>query len=270
MKEKKEKFLAGVKNAMLWHFTSQEIKDTLEDLNAYFDQAGKEGRQDTEIIKEYGSPGTLAKELLKESCNNSIRKKLPVIFKNTLFILLIFVLLYSSISLPPFKASCILALLSPVIIWFFAGNSCLLTVIKITRNKKEAFIKSQVAVFMTFILLQLFTYVIVPDMAENGYSALLGKFINIIIYFVAVILFIAEILFIKKMLSGDIYMFFTATQNLSIITSLVLYAGFLKNLETLENIRFILTPYLISMPVILIYYAYIVIKGRGINIGCTD
>lgn len=272
MKEerKKEKFLAGVKNAMLWHFTSQEIKDTLEDLNAYFDQASKEGRQDTEIIKEYGSPGMLAKELLKESCNNSIKKKIPVIFKNTLLIVLTFVLFGSFILLPPFTASCILAVSSPVIIWFFSGNNCLFTVLKTTRNKKETFIKIQAALFILFILLQLLTYIIVPQIAENGYAIYIGKFINTIIYSVAIMLFILEILFLKKMFSGNIYMFFAAIQNLSIITSLGLYAGFLKNIETLENIRFIFTPYLICLPVTLIYYIYMAVRERSINIGCAN
>ncbi len=270
MKEEKEKFLAGVKNAMFWHFTFQEIKDTLEDLNACFDQASKEGRKDEEIIKEYGSPGMFAKELLKESYPGGIGKKLHVIIKNTLLAVLTLVLLVPFVFLPPFEASCILAVLSPVIIWLLAGNNCLLTVIKVNKNKRETFIKSQAAVFLFFVLLQLFTYVIVPKMAENGYTIYIGRFINIIIYPVVVILFILEILFLKKMLSGNIYMFFAATQNLSIISSLFLYASFLKNIETLENIRFIFIPYLISLPVTFIYYIYIVTKERRANIGCTD
>ena len=35
----KEKYLLDIKNAMFWHFSSSEIKDTLEELNTHFESA---------------------------------------------------------------------------------------------------------------------------------------------------------------------------------------------------------------------------------------
>lgn len=72
------------------------------------------------------------------------------------------------------------------------------------------------------------------------------------------------------MLDGNIYMFFTIIQSISLINSLLLYAAFLKNLEITENMEFIFTPYLVCIPVLFIYCIYIIIKERGKKIGRTN
>ncbi|MCX4328280.1 MAG: DUF1700 domain-containing protein [Lachnospiraceae bacterium] len=266
----KEKYLLNIKNAMLFHFTSSEIQDTLEELNTHFESAHNEGRPDTEIIKEYGSPAAFAKELLKETGNGSIRRNMLVIIKKLLLAACTLAAFLSFAFLPPDTASYILVACSSVIIWFLAGNNCLLDVLEITRQKKNTFIKSQSFIFILFILLQLLSYIIVPGIAGKEPAASLGRIITVIIYSALAVLFISAILFLKKMLDGSIYMFFTVIQSISIINSLLLYAAFLKNLETTDNMEFIFTPYLSCIPVLFIYWLYIAIKERGRQNGCTN
>lgn len=266
----KEKYLLTIKNAMLFHFTSSEIQDTLEELNSHFESAHNEGRPDTEIIKEYGSPVTFVKELLKETGKGSIKRNMLVIIKKLLLAACTLAAFLSFAFLPPDTASYIFVACSSVIIWFLAGNNCLLDIIGNTRQKKDIFIKSQLFIFILFILLQALSYIIIPGIADKGYAASLGKIITIIIYSVSVVLFISAIFFLKKMLDGNIYMFFTVIQSISIINSLFLYAAFLKNLETTDNMEFIFTPYLACIPVLFIYCIYIIIKERGKKIGCTN
>lgn len=266
----KEKYLLTIKNAMLFHFTYSEIQDTLEELNSHFESAHNEGRPDTEIIKEYGSPVTFVKELLKETGKGSIKRNMLVIIKKLLLAACTLAAFLSFAFLPPDTASYIFVACSSVIIWFLAGNNCLLDILENTRQKKDIFIKSQAFIFISFILLQMFSYIIIPGITDNGYNIYLGKIITIIIYSASVVLFISAIIFLKKMLDGNICMFFTIIQSISLINSLLLYAAFLKNLEITENMEFIFTPYLVCIPVLFIYCIYIIIKERGKKIGRTN
>lgn len=68
----REKYLLDMKRAMFWHFSSSEIRDTLEELHAHFESAHNNGLMDDEIIVEFGSPEMAAKELREE--RNPIEK----------------------------------------------------------------------------------------------------------------------------------------------------------------------------------------------------
>ncbi|MCI9078389.1 MAG: hypothetical protein HFH68_05595 [Lachnospiraceae bacterium] len=252
----KERYLLDIKNAMFWHFTSSEIKDTLEELNTYFQSARNNGITDTAIIQEYGSPADFAKELLDEPGTSGIIRK-PAFFIKSLFLALytIFTLL-SFLLLPLHAASCVFVMCCPFFIWFLAGNTCILPVLENTAAKKQLYARNQVLTLLLFLFLQLSSYLIVPSIADKGYIVNLGRPLSLAIYLLMVFLLLSVLISLKKMLDGNIYMFYIVIQDISIITSLFLYLGFLKNAETTENLEYIFTPCLICIPVLLGYWIY--------------
>ncbi len=252
----KEKYLLDIKNAMFWHFNSSEIKDTLEELNAHFQSARSSGITDTDIIQQYGAPSAFAKELMDGPGTNNIKRK-PAFFIKSFFLAAYTIFtLFSFLLLPLNTASCIFVLCCPFIIWFLAGNTCILPVLENTAGKKQLYVRSQVLTILLFIFLQLSAYFIIPAVANKGHIANFGKPLSYVIYLLIFILLLSALLFLKKMLDGNIYMFYIVIQDISIIASLFLYINFLKNAETIENLEYIFTPCLICIPVLLGYWIY--------------
>ena len=109
-----------------------------------------------------------------------------------------------------------------------------------------------------------------PYTISKGYNSFLVQNINLYIYFIIVALLFITVLLFRKMLQGNLYMFFVIVQNISVISGLFMYISFLKNIETVENIQFTFTTYFICLPVLFIYWLYIYKNERGNKIGCTD
>ncbi len=260
----KEKYLINIKNAMFWHFTSSEIKDTLEELNAHFDSACSNGLSEREIINEYGTPEIVVKELRNEL--NPVGKL--VIVKRILYIACTFAM-FTIFSLFSLNVTLdILVILSPVLIWFLSGSNCIIGIFTKTKEKYHAFVKIQIVIFLLLSFLHLCSFIIVPYVINARYNRFLGQNAILFIYFIIVSLLFMTIFYLKKMLQGNLYMFFIIVQNISIIAGLFLYANFLKNLETTKNIHFIFTSYFLCLPVLLLYWIYI--YRRGDKIGCPD
>lgn len=264
----REKYLIDIKNAMFWHFSSSEIKDTLEELNTHFESARHSGLSEKEVISQYGKPEIVAKELRDEVNPIERKRKRLVIAKGILYTVCVFAIyiVFSIFSLN--IAVNIFAVLSPVLIWFFSGNNCVIGVLSTTREKRRNFIKSQIAVFLFILFLHLFSFIIIPYIIGAGHNTFFGQNIMFFIDLIKVTLCLITIFYSRKMLQGNLYMFFIVIQNIAIILGLFLYTYFLRNIETIENIQFVFTPYFISLPILSIYWIYI--HKRGDKIGCTD
>lgn len=268
----REKYLIDIKNAMFWHFSSSDIKDTIEEINTYFDSAMNNGMTEDEIIEQYGKPYFIAKEMQSEQKLIQKNRKKPVIIKYVgLTACIILCLLAFNVFSLEF-ASSIFVVLSSVFIWFFTGNDCLIEVLTNTKEKKIIYLKWQFLILFLFLILQLSTLIFVPELIKSGnlYQIFFGNNFKILIYSIVIILLIMTIYFLLKMLQGNIYMFFILMQNICIISGLFLYYIYLKKLETLKDIKFIFTPYLICLPVLCLYGIFIYKKRRGKKIECTD
>lgn len=268
----REKYLIAIKNAMFWHFSSSEIKDTIEEIDTYFDSAINNGMTEAEIIEQYGKPDLIAKEMRNEQKLIEKNRKKSVIIKDISLAgcIILSLLVYNVFSLE--IASSIFVILGSVFIWFLAGNDCLIEILTNTKEKKAIYLKWQFLILFFVFILQLSTLVFVPELIKTGkfYQIFGGNKINILIYSMVIFLLIMTVFFLLKMLQGNIYMFFILVQNICIISSLFLYNNFLKNLETLKYIEFIFTPYFICLPVLFLYSIFIYQKRRGKKIGCTN
>lgn len=264
----KEKYLIDIKNAMFWHFSSSEIKETLEELNTHFESASYNGLSEEEIISQYGRPETVAKELRDEVNPIERKRKRSVIVKGILYIVCVFAI-YIAFSLFSLNIALnILVILGSVLIWFLSGNNCVMGVLPKTSEKRHDFVKGQIIVFLFILFLHLCSLVIVPYIIGAGHKTFFEQNIILFTYFIIISLFFITAFSLRKMLHGNLYMFFIIVQNISIISGLFLYISFLKNIETTENIRFIFTPYFICLPILFLYYIYS--YKRGDRIGCTD
>lgn len=266
----KEKYLLDIKNAMFWHFSSSEIKDTLEELNTHFESARHNGLSEEEVINEYGRPKMIAKELRDEIDAIERKRKRLVITKGILFIVCVFGIFVAFSLFSLNTALDIFVIFSTFLIWFLSGNNCVVGILSKTKEKCHDFLKSQVIVFLFVVFLHLCTLVIMPYTISRGYNSFFVQNINIFIYFIMFFLLFITVFFFRKMLQGNLYMFFIIVQNISVISGLFMYVSFLKNVETIENIQFIFTTYFICLPVLFIYWLYIYKNERGNKIGCTD
>lgn len=267
----KEKYLIDIKNAMFWHFSSREIKDTLEEVNVHFACACHSGLSEEEVINEYGRPSAVAKELRDEVNPIERKRKQLVILKGILCITCVFAL-YIAFSLCSLNTAFdIFVILSSVLLWFLSGNDCLIGVLPETRERRRDFVKNQIAVFLCVLFFHMCSLVIIPYIIISASpNAFIVRNIMLFIYFIIVSLFFITILYLRNMLHGNVYMFFVIVQNISLIVGLFLYISFLKNIESIDNInfiRFIFEPYFICLPVLVIYWLYI---KRSKKNGCTD
>ena len=271
----KEKYLLAIKNAMFWHFSSSEIKETIEDVNVYFESALQDGASEEEIIEQYGEPKMFVREMKKQPDLMEMKRKQAIFLKITLLIIVIFGMLVSFNTYSTVLSVCFFVIFSSVLVWFLAGNSCVIKIIKLTEKKKKDFWKSQIIIGLFFLLLQFSAIVIVPYVAKNNIIApleLLGDSLRIFIYCCLFLLSIATVIFIRNMLHGNIYMFFCTIQNITMMYGLILYYDYLKHMDNLKNIGFIFTPYLLCIPVMLAYWTYVKKnrKGHGDSYGCTN
>lgn len=264
----REKYLIDVKNVMLWHFDSVEIKDTLKKLDAHFKSSLYSGISEEEIINECGKPKEIVNKL-QDKVKPVVGKREKVIadIKERLFIAYIFgictVFCLSFIDIFSIKniAFNILATTSPTLLWFLFGNNYLIDILSQTQKKHHDFIKSQVVVFSFAIILNLCLFFVVPHMLIAGYIN--GPKLLYFINFTIALLFFMTALYLRKMLQGNLYMFLIIAQNISLILGIFLYISFIYNIESLENMQFVLTQYFISLIALIPYYVYIYKKGRN-------
>lgn len=266
----KEKYLLDIKNAMFWHFSSSEIRDTLEEVDTHFEFEVNNGLSEEEIINGYGRPKIVAKELRAEVDSIERKRKRLAITKGILFIACILAIFVSFSIFSLNTALDILVVFSTFLIWFLSGNNCVVGILPKTKEKCHIFLKSQSVVFLFVLFLHLCSLVIIPYTISRGYNSFFVQNINFLIYFIIVSLSFITVFFFRKMLQGNLYMFFVIVQNISVISGLFMYASFLKNIEAIENIQFIFTPYFICLPVLFVYWLYIYKNERGNKIGCTD
>lgn len=260
MKEK-EKYLIDVKNAMLWHFDSTEIKNTLEKIDTHFESALSNSISAEEVINEYGKPEIMVNELrgkiisiAKQEEKKSVTKK-SLIIAYVLGICAALFLSFSYIFSIKKIAVNVLVIASPTLIWFLSGNNYLIGFLSKTAEKRNDFKKSQAIVFLFALILNLCSLFVVPHMLVAGYIN--GPKLLYIIYFIIGLLFLMTALYLRKMLQGNLYMFFVVAQNISIILGMFLYISFLYNIESLEYMQFSFTQYFLCLLVLIPYWMYI-------------
>lgn len=269
----KEKYLLSIKNTMFWYFSSSEIKDTLEEVNEHFDSALNNGVPEDEIIRQYGQVGEIIEDLRIETgqISKGMNNKSGLIKKVLLFIC-VCGLVYSLYVLPAKVSSSVFVILASLLIWFISGNNCIIEVVSFSRKKKSLFIKSQMMLFVIFVLIQTGTFILIPYLVRTnaGYVNSFGKYFQGITYFFMIVMLLLVLFNLKEMLCGNVLMFFNLIQGISIGYGLVVYNSFLKRLDTFENIEFVFWSYFFCMPVLFLYGLYIYMKRRGNNIGCTN
>lgn len=254
----KEKYLLDMKKAMFWHFSSSEIRDTLEELNEHFESAYHSGLTDDEIIREYGLPQMAAKELREERNPVEKRRRRAVTVKGLLLVVCALSIIFSFSVLPFSPASHAFVLFGSVFIWFLAGNHCVAGVLALTKEKKDAFLKGQMMILGVVLLLHVCTLGLVPGIIRNAMEPVAGEYILLAVYAIAGVLFVETASFLRKMLQGNVAMFFLAVQSISIISGLFLYIDFLKRIDEIgRGTEFVLTPYFGCLPVLLIYGIYV-------------
>lgn len=271
----KEKYLLAIKNAMFWHFGSSEIKETIGDINVYFESALQDGATEQEVMEQYGDPKLFVREMRNQPDSIERKRKQAIFLKIVLLVIAILGMLVSFGTYSAVFSVCLFVIFSSVFVWLLAGNSCVIEIITLTEKKKKLFWKSQIAIGSFFLFLQFGAIVIVPYVAKNNIIVpldLLGFCLKIVIYSCLFLLGIATVIFIRRMLQGNVYMFFCTVQNITMMYGLFLYYDYLKHMENVEETGFIFTPYLISIPVMLGYYAYVKKnkKGYGDSYGCTN
>lgn len=271
----KEKYLLAIKNAMFWHFGSSEIKETIGDIDVYFVSALQDGASEQEVTERYGDPKLFVREMRNQPDLMERKRKRAIFLKIALLAIAMLGMIVSFGTYSSVLSACLFVIFSSVFVWFLAGNSCVIEIITLTEKKKKFFWKSQIAIGLFFLFLQFGVVVIVPYVAKNNIIApldLLGVCLRIVIYSCLFLLGIATVIFIRKMLQGNIYMFFCTIQNITMMYGLILYYDYLKHMENLEEIGFIFTPYLLCIPVMLAYWAYVkkIKRGMVIHNGCTN
>lgn len=271
----KEKYLLAIKNAMFWHFSSSEIKDVIGDLNMNFESAMQDGASEQEVLEQYGTPGIFVKELVRHPDPVERKRKLSVLIKIALLAVTISGMMVSAVIYPSVISGCLFVISVSAFIWFLAGNNCIIGIIKMTKEKKSFFWRSQAAINLFFLVIQLYAAVVMPYFLERGIapSVISGQHIRIIIYICLFLLFMAAVFFTGKMLRGNVYMFFGTVQITSIIYGLVSYYAYLENIDDPASGNvFVFTPYLVCIAVLPVYWVYIqrIRKGRGGSDGCTN
>lgn len=271
----KEKYLLAIKNAMFWHFGSSEIKETIGDINVYFESALQDGASEQEVMEQYGNPKLFVREMRNPPDLMERKRKQAIFLKIALLASAILGMIVSFGTYSNVLSVCLFVIFCSVFVWFLAGNSCVIEIITLTEKKKKLFWKSQIAIGLFFLFLQFGVIVIVPYIAKNNIIVsldLLGFCLRIVIYCCLFLLGIATVIFIRKMLQGNVYMFFCTIQNITMMYGLILYYDYLKRMDNLEEIGFIFTPYFLCIPVMLAYWAYVkkIKRGMVIHNGRTN
>lgn len=271
----KENYIISIKNLMFWHFSSSEIKETLEDINGYFESALEEGISEKEVIERHGEPKLFVSEMRNQTDLEERKRRQAVLLKILLLASAMMGMLISFYAYSNVFSAFFFVIFSSALIWFLAGNSCMIKIIAMTEKKKKIFWKSQIAIGLFFVLLQFSAMVIVPYIVKNNIIVpveLLGKCLKIGIYGCLVLLGMATLVFIKNMLQGNIYLFLCTIQSITMMYGLALYYDYLKRLVGVEKMEFVFMPYLFCIPVMLVYGGYIKKneKGYGDAHGCTN
>lgn len=263
----REKYLLKIKNAMLWHFRPAEIRTTLTDINAYFESALQEGLSEEEIIRQYGNPQTVVQELQKEMGipERKHPNTMPAKWGLLAFCALAFLLSWRFCS---FQLAANLSVVwTSIFLWFCTGNDCILGILSMTTAHKHFFWKCQSILFLFYLILQNGAFFFQSIVIQNSipYSASLGNGIRISIYVILAVLILAAIYFLKGMLQGNIYLFFTLIQTISLILGVLsYYYDFLRRFDTLPVPPYLITEYLVGIAVSLLLLPYI-LKHQSIQ-----
>lgn len=249
----KEKYLLDVKRAMFWHFSSSEIRETIEEFNSYFESARFSGLSEEEVMKQCGLPEKVAEELIGERDLVEKKRRRAVMAKGLLLAACVasIIICFSVFSFS--IATNLFVLLCSIFIWFLAGNNCVVGVLEQTKAKTDAFVRGQLVLFMAVLFLHVCTLGIVPGILRTSSVMLAGNYIICGIYALITVFFFATIFFLKKMICGNIKMFFLAMQGISVICGLFLYIDFLKRIDTVMGAEFVFMPYLVCLIVLFFY-----------------
>lgn len=254
----KEKYLLSIKNAMFWHFSSSEIRETVGDLNMYFDSALQDGASEREVMEKYGEPKTFVREIRNQPDFMERKRKTAVSAKIAFLLFIALGMLLSFDACQSAISSLFFVIFSSLFIWSLADNTCVLEIVAMTEKKKRFFWNSQIVIGVLFVILQFGAYIVLPRFMRDGLIPLhyVGLLLRVVIYSCLFLLGVATVIFIKEMLNGNVYLFFCTVQSISLIFGLIMYYDFLKRMVDIGDVRFIFSSYLFCVPVLLAYAVY--------------
>ncbi len=269
----KEKYLLAIQREMFWHFSSSEIRDTIKEINMYFESALQDGESEKEVIEKYGQPKMFVSEMRTQSDSLERKRKQSLFLKFALLVIAVVGMVISVVTYPSMViAECSFVIFSSLIVWHLAGSGCIITM---AEKKKKIFWVSQIIIAIFFLFLQSCAIGVVPYVARNHVVPLasLGFYLKIMVYSSLILLGITAVIFIKQILYGNVYMFFCAVQNISLIYGVILYYDYLKHIEDVNEMGFLFIPFLICIPVLFVYWAFFrkyKKDGGDDSYGCTN
>lgn len=242
---------------MFWHFSSSEIRETLEELNMYFETAMQEGKTEQEIISEYGEPKEFVRDL-KNQQEYSQNKIVSDIMKKALFLLLFAGMMATCIMRVKYVSTGIFAICSFAFFWMLSGNADTPVAVLPNKKYKTELKRYQIGIVLFFICLQVVAAFIVPWCANNEIVPLmkLGKYIEAGVMFAVILLIVITFCSCKKMLSGNVYLYGCVIQSIMLLYGLAIYLEHLKQLVDTDRIGFLFVPYLLCLPVLVVFYGY--------------
>jgi len=254
----KRKYIIAVKKLMLWHFSNADIRETLEDISLHFDSAAEDGITESRAAAQYGKASDIVNNLINNNLGSRRINTKSMVITALMAILVVAVLLLPE-SFPRF----LLPVAVAVFIWYTSGSSCLAGIIQHTKKELKNYTVLQAVLFALSAFAQTGALLFVPGYFEDTLD---GSFIIGIIYILAFILLVTAIFSLWDMLNGNIYMFFIIVQSVSLLYDLVWYYKFLFNIDTIGNISFIFSSYLVSVPLMAVWW-FLCYRRR--NNGCT-
>lgn len=236
----REHYLFAVKNAMLWHFGTKEIKDTLEDVNAYFDAAEQDGVSEDDAREQYGTPLEAVKALQEEYVPKKrglrVRKALLAMF--VLVTVCCFFVLYRRSELPFLllqETDCVLVCSLSGAVWLLTGNDCMAGILPNAAQRKKYYMHMQLFILGSFLILQGMVLFGLPYLLEEVISEenviysgpiAAGVAQAVILFFVLLALYLFQ-----KMLLGNLWMYLILLQILGLVCSLCLFIESLYRLD---------------------------------------
>lgn len=237
----KNTYLIAIRNAMFWHFSSSEIRDTMEELNMYFETAMQEGKTEQEIISEYGEPKEFVREL-RDQQEHSQNKVVAETMKKALFLLALVGMIAACVMRLNDTSAGLFAICCFVLFWMLSGNADTPVAALPNQKYKIELKRYQIGILLLFICLQVVAAFIVPWCANNEIVPLmkLGKYIEAGVMFAAILLIVIAFCSCKKMLSGNVYLYGCVIQSIMLLYGLAMYLEHLKQLvDTDKNKLFV-------------------------------
>lgn len=126
----REDYLEQVKNRMLFRCSHRDIRLTLEDLNLYFESGKTEGRTESTLCDELGSPAEFAADLLQEKDVIRPRAAFAGCAAGSLILC---ILVFRLIRDPELPLSCLTAVI-PAFLCYSLGGRCLFQIRRDTAS----------------------------------------------------------------------------------------------------------------------------------------